>query len=200
MPEIILSILIPTMHNRFGMLGRLLGNLEYQIIQSEAMDIVEVLVNADGGQKSIGLKRNELLKQSKGRMVCFVDDDDLVSGYYVSEILKAAKSDPDAIGINGTIDYNGGVKKWFISKDLDYCTRIDAKGNEYFDRYTNHLAPVKRRIAIQIGFPEINFAEDYDYAKRLHDADLIKTEIIIDKPMYHYRPSKEPKINYEITK
>ena len=193
MSEIVLSILICSLHKRFGMLGKLLGNLEYQIIQQDAIQVVEVLVNADGGLKSIGTKRNELLRQSKGRMICFVDDDDLLSNYYVAEILKAATTNPDAIGINGTIDYNGGVKKWFISKDLDYCTRKDSNGNEYFDRYTNHLAPVKRDIALQVGFPEINFAEDYDYAKRLHDMNLIKTEIIIDKPMYHYRPSKEPK-------
>jgi glycosyltransferase involved in cell wall biosynthesis len=189
----ILSILICTLYKRFGMLGRLLGNLEYQIADLGVINQVEVLVNADGGDKKIGTKRNELLRQAKGRMICFVDDDDLVSNDYVSEILRAAKNDPDAIGMNGTIDYNGSVKKWFISKDLDYCTRKDGQGNEYFDRFTNHLAPVRRDIALQIGFPEISFAEDYDYAKRLHDSGLIKTETIIDKPLYHYRPSKEPK-------
>jgi glycosyltransferase involved in cell wall biosynthesis len=193
MREPVLSILICSLHKRFGMLARLLGNLESQIIESGAKDLVEVRVNADGGEKSIGQKRNELLKQSKGRMVAFADDDDLLSECYVSKILKAAESNPDAIGINGTIDHGGVVKKWYISKDLDYCTRRDAKGNEYFDRYTNHLAPVKREIALKIGFPEINFAEDYDYAKRLHESGLIKTEIVIDEPMYHYRPSNEPK-------
>lgn len=193
MCEPILSILICSLHKRFGMLARLLGNLEHQIIESSARDLVEVLVNADGGDKSIGQKRNELLQQAKGQMICFADDDDLLSEYYVYEILKAAKTNPDAIGINGTIDHGGVVKKWYISKDLDYCTRTDSEGLEYFDRYTNHLAPVKREIALQIGFPNINFAEDHDYAKRLHESKLIKTEIIIYEPMYHYRPSNEPK-------
>jgi glycosyltransferase involved in cell wall biosynthesis len=184
----ILSILICSLYKRFGMLARLLHNLEYQIGEANARDLVEVCVKADGGQKSTGAKRNELLQEAKGRMVVYIDDDDLVSNDYVKEILKAAESDPDAIGINGTMSTNDAdVKKWFISKDLDYCTRRDTAGVEYYHRYNNHLSPTRRSIALQIGFPDQYTFEDFDYAKRLHESKLIQTEVIIEKPLYHYR-------------
>jgi glycosyltransferase involved in cell wall biosynthesis len=188
MPEIVLSILICSLHRRFGMLGVLLRKLEHQIKQSNAEDLVEILVNADGGEKSTGKKRNELLKQAKGRMIVYHDDDDEPSDCYVSEILKALRSDPDAIGINGTISTNGGsIKRWFISKNLEYCTRKDANGVEYYHRYNNHISPVRRTIALQIGFPDQYQFEDFDYAKRLYESGLIKTETIIETPLYHYR-------------
>jgi glycosyltransferase involved in cell wall biosynthesis len=188
MPEIVLSILICSLNKRFGMLGVLLRNLEHQIKQSNAEDLVEVLVNADGGEKSTGRKRNELLKQAKGRMIVYHDDDDEPSDCYVSEILKALRSDPDAIGFCGTMSTNDrDIKKWFISKDLQYRTCKDSQGNEFYERYNNHISPTRRTIAMQIGFPDLYQFEDFDYAKRLHESNLIKTEVIIQKPLYHYR-------------
>ena len=188
MSEPILSILICSLHKRFGMLGALLRNLDYQITEANARDLVEVLVKVDGGERSTGRKRDELLREAKGRMICFHDDDDLPSDDYVSEILKAAESDPDAIGFQGTTSTNGrDVKKWFISKDLPYRTCKDAQGMEYFERYSNHLAPIRRTIALQIGFPDQYTFEDFFYAQKLHESGLIKSEVLINKPLYHYR-------------
>lgn len=188
MSEVVLSILICSLHKRFGMLGALLRNLDYQISQANAAELVEVLVNVDGGEKSTGKKRDELLRQAKGRMICFHDDDDLPSDSYIYEILEAAKSDPDAIGFEGIMTTNGAdIKRWFISKELEYRSCRDEKGNEFYERYNNHLSPVRRSIALQIGFKDQYTFEDFDYAKRLHDSGLIQTEIMIHKPLYHYR-------------
>lgn len=184
----ILSILICSLNKRFGMLGRLLSHLEHQINEANAKDTVEVLVKLDGGERSTGKKRDELLREARGRMIVFIDDDDLISGEYISEILKAAESDPDAIGICGTMTVDGGnLRNWFISKDLPYQSCRDQHGNEFFQRYNNHLSPVRRSIASQIGFPDQYQFEDFHYAKRLHESGLIKTEVVIKKPIYHYR-------------
>lgn len=188
----ILSVLIPSMYKRAGLLACMLGALERQIAECEAVEDVEILVNIDEGAdvsgKTTGRKRNELLSKAVGDYVVFVDDDDEVAGYYIEEILVATRSKPDAIGIQGKISTNGAnEKKWFISKDLEYCAKYDAAGKEYYARFNNHLSPVRRDIALQIGYPDQTVGEDYHYAVRLHESGLIKTEVIVDREMYHYK-------------
>ena len=68
-----LSILIPTLFSRKEKFCNLMT-----ILSSQANDEVEVVINRDNGEKSIGEKRNELLKEATGEYVCFVDDDDMV--------------------------------------------------------------------------------------------------------------------------
>ena len=64
-------------------------------------DEVEILVEIDNGEKSIGTKRNLLLERAKGDYIVFIDDDDMISDTYVSRILECIdKSQPDVIGIH----------------------------------------------------------------------------------------------------
>lgn len=74
-----------------------------------------------------------------------------------------------------------------ISKDLPYITITDGAGNNEYARFNNHLSPIKKSIALQIGFKDLKFAEDYDYALRLKNSGLIKSEYFINHDMYHYR-------------
>lgn len=184
----ILSILIPSMYKRTGMLGTMMRNLETQIEGINAQNKVEILCSIDDGEKTTGQKRNELVDQAKGKYVAHVDDDDYVYEYYVSEILRCAEYDCDVMAINGFITTNGAnMKQWFISKDLNYCAIRDASGMEIYHRYPNHLAPTKREIAIQVKYPNLTVGEDYAFATELRDRGLIKTEVTIDKPMYLYK-------------
>lgn len=183
-----LSILIPTMYKRAGMLASLLRELYRQIEEANASEVVEVLVKPDEGEVSTGNKRNDLLYEAKGEWVSFIDDDDFIDVQYVSLILKALESNPDAVGINGTITTNGAnEKRWFISKDHGYCAARDEEGREIYMRYNNHLSPTRRSIALQVGYPDAYVGEDYTYASTLHNLALIKTEVKIDKPLYKYK-------------
>lgn len=184
----ILSILIPTMYKRAGMLASMLREIYQQIEEGGFSEIVEVLVKADEGEVSTGKKRNDLLHEAKGEWVVFVDDDDEISPLYLSEILKALETNPDAVGINGTITSNGAnEKRWFISKDHGYCAAKDEEGREIYMRYNNHLSPTRRSIAIQVGYPDVYIGEDYAYANSLHLLALVKTEVKIDRPLYKYK-------------
>jgi glycosyltransferase involved in cell wall biosynthesis len=188
MPEIILSVLICSLHKRFGMLGKLLRNLEYQITDAQANDLVEVLVNADGGEKSTGRKRNELLRQARGKYVMAVDDDDRVSERYIVELLEAAKSDADCFSISGYMWTNGVNKRdWHISNDYEYCTKKNSVGEDEYFRFPNHITPIKREIAVQFEFPDKYQFEDFEWASKIKASGLIKTEHRIDySPMYIY--------------
>lgn len=51
-------------------------------------------------------------------------------------------------------------------------------------RNPNHLNPVKKELAIQVPYKEINFGEDKDYSERLFP--LLKTEVYISGIIYYY--------------
>jgi glycosyltransferase involved in cell wall biosynthesis len=179
---ITLSILIPSLHKRVGLLGSLLRDLNQQ-----ATDEVEILTNIDGGEVSTGNKRNQLVNAAKGKYTVFIDDDDVVSSDYIPSILEAAKQDADVIVFNGimtTDDRN--PKKWYISKDLPYKSEM-RNGEEIYLRYPNHIVPIRRSIALQVPFPNKYREEDFDYATKLHTMGLIKTEAKIDKYLYTYK-------------
>ena len=183
-----LSILIPSTFDREEMLFGLLKSLYDQILEEQAHHKIEIITDVDDGALSIGKKRNMLLQKAKGKYIVFIDSDDEVPEYYISEILKALKTNPDVLGFSGFMTTDNGHKEYFkISKDLPYITMWDADGKREYLRFNNHLSPIKRSIATRVGFKDIRFAEDYDYAKRLKESGLIKTETYIDLPMYHYK-------------
>jgi hypothetical protein len=184
----ILSILICSLNKRAGMLASLLEKLSKQIEACQAWEKVEVLVEMDNGEKPTGTKRNTLLNSAKGVYVVYADDDDEVFDYYVEEVLKAAEQDCDAMAVCGIMSTNGrDIKKWFIAKDNQYVASRDENGSEIYLRYQNHISPVKREIALQVGFTDKYVGEDYDYANKLHKMGLVKTEAKIEKPIYHYK-------------
>lgn len=176
------------MFKRAGMLAAMMRNLETQIVSCMAQDIVEICCNIDNGEKTTGQKRNELIESANGKYISFIDDDDYVYPCYVAEILSAISGDPDVVAINGFITTNGGnMKRWFISKDLNYAALIDESGLEVYHRYPNHLAPIKKNIAVQVKFPHQYVGEDFAYATELHNRKLIKTEATITTPIYLYK-------------
>lgn len=174
-----LSILIATMPSRKESLVDLKYNLETQTRRHKLTDRVEVIVDASM-HYNIGAKRNKLLQQAKGEYIVFIDDDDHIAPDYIAKILPACNG-VDCIGISGIITTNGAnQKQWHISKE--YGSWYEANGIYY--RTPNHISPVRRELALQSGFPETTFGEDFEYSKRL--MPLIKTENIVKGAIYHY--------------
>lgn len=169
-----LSILICSLESRSNKLERLMSILNKQIIEN-----VEILIEIDNGESIIGDKRQKLLEKSQGEYICFVDDDDIVSSDYVPKILNATEGQPDAIGIDGIWIDKEGVKKIIWGKDYIW----EKKNNIYYIG-TNHITPVRKDIAIKVGFPSKSIAEDTDYGIGIRR--LIKTENRTHSPLYYY--------------
>ncbi len=181
----VLSILICSLTSRSELLGRLLCTLNFQMV-----DEVEIIINSDGGGKTTGQKRNELINSAQSKYIVFIDDDDLVSDNYVSLILDAVKNDCDVVGIHLLMTRNGVLnsecrtyhslkyKSWWDENDPD------RPGKKRYFRNPNHLNPVRREFAFNTGFPEIDSGEDHEYSKRL--LPLLKTESYIEHPIYYY--------------
>lgn len=177
-----LAVLICSIPGREGMLDKL---NEYLHIQAAELGLgIENFINWANFRTdiTIGQKRQDLLNTISADYVCFHDDDDPLQSGYLQEIWKAIQSGPDVVGFRGFMTTNGSKRVNFrIDKGVPYA----AVGGEYL-RHHNHLCPVKREIALQIGYKDMQYGEDHDYAVRLKDSGLIKTHAFIDKEIYHY--------------
>lgn len=190
-----LSILIPTIQEDFEYLQRLKAVLDPQVDRFKSD--VEIRYHDAGKQISTGEKRNILISQAEGEWTVFIDSDDLVPEYYVEEILKGLESNPDYVSIIGKMTTNGESKVDFeIKKGYPYIevTRECLQKYPYlahrlgwYVRFPNILTPIRKSIAEQVKFNHITQGEDYPWALAIHERGLIKTEAIIEKPMYWYQ-------------
>jgi glycosyltransferase involved in cell wall biosynthesis len=179
---IVLSILIPTLHKRKGLLSKLLTELNKQRTPE-----IEILTYADDGAVTTGRKRNDLIKQAAGNYIVAIDDDDMVAPTYIADILGAAKHNPDCITFNGWMETDGTNRTEFrLGIGYPYIATTE-KGKVVYLRYPNHITPIRRTIALTVPFPNVSMGEDYDWATKLHNGKLLKTEVRIDKPLYFYQ-------------
>jgi glycosyltransferase involved in cell wall biosynthesis len=177
----ILSVLIATLEER----KQLVTNMQ-RILTYQSNGQVEILTAMDNRENTIGKKRQELLQQCRGEYVCFLDDDDMISPYYVQSIIGAIlPTRPDCVGIKGIIVMKNHPPAQFIhsiAHDKWY------KKDGVYYRCPNHLNPIKRDIALQVGFNDKNVGEDWDYSRAL--IGKLKSEHMIDEPIYYYYPSR----------
>lgn len=188
-----LSILLCSVGGRLYKLYSLIEHLE-KLTKDKP---VEILWLGDNKKMSVGEKRNKLLQMAKGDYICYVDDDDWVSDDYIDEILKALDKNPDAVCFE--CQYSNAetlIKNHVYFNRRNFNKDEDEKGLRW--RMVNHLNPVKRKIALQIGFAEKNFSEDTDYAIRLWNSRLMNTDVTIPKILYHYQfdPAKSETHKY----
>lgn len=174
----LLSILIPTVAKRSGLLSVLLQEL-YRQIGSQP---VEVLVHK--GEGTTGKKRNELLASAKGEYVCFIDDDDAVSHKYIEMVLTALRSKPDCVSLTGLMTTNGKNPRTFIHS-VRYSAYFE-QDSIYF-RPPNHLNTIRRDIAVKFPFPNKTFGEDTAWAMKLCKAGVLKNEVYIEETLYYYQ-------------
>lgn len=174
--EIKLSICIATTSVRSELIKPLLASLERQLTPE-----VELIIN-DHETDCIGKKRNDMLNICKGEYQTACDSDDIISDDYVSKILAALSHNPDSVGISGIITTDGyNEKQWHISKDFGNWYE---KNGVYY-RTPNHISPIRTSIAKRVMFPEISFAEDYEFSMRV--LPFIKSEFCIKGNIYHYQ-------------
>lgn len=190
-----LSILICSLKSRIEMrramlavLVSSLGECEHELVEEPnytldrySNDTVEVIICTDEKQMTVGAKRNLLVSLSSGEYLTELDDDDRIESSYKRELLEATKSDADVITFCVSVSLNGNpAKLCFYSKDY----KGDYNDDNHYYRLPNHLMCVKKKLAIQVPFVELNFGEDADYARRLKP--LLRSEFNITKVLYHY--------------
>jgi glycosyltransferase involved in cell wall biosynthesis len=183
--RLMLSVLIPTMESRHDSFLCLSGQLDQQIRDSGNTELVEVLNLLDDGSLAIGSKRNQLMDMARGSFIVFVDDDDRISSKYIQEITQAIKNHPEAdcICFNGEISFRG-KHRHLLKHSNTYEDWLVSNG-EYL-RPPCHIMPIRRKIALQYQFAEVDFAEDMDWTMRMCKDKVLEREIALDSVLYFY--------------
>jgi len=183
----VLSVMIATLSDRKDLLSRLMGVLSPQCDPAK----VEVLFLEDDGKMPLGQKRQILLERAAGDYVCVVDDDDLVSTDYVTQIIGALSKTPDAThcSLRGVLRSDGKEDVPFEHSSR-YKTWEEVEG--MYIRSPNHLNPVRRDLALQVGFKSEAWAEDFTYSMRLVAAGTLVKEAWIDPVIYYYMYRDKP--------
>jgi len=173
-----LSILIPTLKSRKKTFEKLKKSIKRQEVVG-----VEILSCPDNGERSIGEKRNALLKSARGKYIAFIDDDDRISPHYISEVMKGIEDDVDCCSLVGEITTDGKSPKIFVHS-IKYDKYFESESVYY--RPPNHLNVIKKSLVKGFRFPETDFGEDTNWAMKICNSGVLKTEYKIKKTIYFY--------------
>lgn len=197
-----LSILICTIEDRKDKFYELYKKLQKQSFQAFCLYGMrsEILFECDNKQISIGAKRQKLLERAIGNHIAFIDDDDDVNDNYIGNIIYTLVNNLSCDSIGFKIECNIEGKKETAIASNKYSDWCDNKDGFRYCRTPYHKTPIKRNIALQIGYKDMRFGEDYDYSKRLKESGLIKNESQINEVMYYYNfKYEDPTTKYGIT-
>lgn len=205
----LLSILMPSIPERRDRFLVLWSKIQDQITACGAHSAVNAFplitpAHKDGGL-TIGEKRQALVDHASGDYICFVDDDDDVSNDYVASLLQACrKTDvhtgdkPDVVTFAARCSLPGCVD-FLINMSLRNDENEEARpllGDQPPYDLTK-MAGIKRRpwhvcawkrslvAATHATFPPLMDAEDWPWCEAM--LTQAKTEVHIDKILYHYR-------------
>ncbi len=185
----ILSILIPTLPERKHFFDEICSDIINQAAKINCSHLVEIVSDdrIRGASATTGRKRNDLTARAKGVYTWHIDDDDAILDTAIEDVLKAAESNPDVIVFNGFMTTDGAKRVDFeLRLGHPYCA-IEKDGKEYYLRFPNHITVMKRELIKDILFDDVTVGEDYAWAKKINDLGILKTQEIIDKPIYYYR-------------
>jgi len=180
--SILFSILTPAVPSRWAQLQKLSDEMARQIGDKP----VEHLVIMDNKRRTVGEKRDALLRASRGQYVAFCDDDDWVRPDYVAEIVLAIQNNPgvDVVTFNQHSQVNEHVSE--VQFQLGNPNHPFSPSGVTL-RNAWHVCAWRRGLAVQSFFPASNYGEDWAYASRL--CAVAKTSVHIPRILHEYHHS-----------
>lgn len=178
-PRPILSILTPAVPSRWRQLEWLCDKIQRQIGNLP----VEHLVLLDNKRRTVGEKRDALLRAARGQYIAFVDDDDDISEDYVKEILGSRASLPDVITFlqKATVNGQSAIVEFKLGNANEAFTHSALR----IKRNAWHVCAWRRELAIGSAFPATSYGEDWAFAAPL--CAIAETSAHIDKILHFYR-------------
>lgn len=184
------TILIPTLGERAALFRRLMDALMPQVdAAGGAVKVVAYWNNGDPGLPEI---RQRLVESVTTEYLSFIDDDDMVPEYFVSEVLKALESAPDYVGWQ--VRYLADRKdRGLIDHSLAHGAWREEKSPKFpayrLLRDISHINPMRTAVAQKADFrvARAGQIEDRPWVDQVRRSGLLKTEAYIPRPMYEYR-------------
>lgn len=176
------SILVPTLGERRPLFERLMAGLLPQLDAHGGR--VRVVAWHNNGSPPLPNIRQAMVVAAATDYVCFVDDDDLVSPDYVSEIVQALNQQPDYVGFQLQC-YSDGAPTAVSYHSLEFD-----RWRNFPDRYErdiSHINPIRTSLARKANFMRAGRrAEDRAWADQLRHTRLVNTQVLIPRILYHY--------------
>lgn len=177
------SVLIPTMPGREVGLERLLTSVREKVARIAPELRVEVCLSFDNREMSIGLKRQKLLQDAKGKYSSFVDDDDDITDAYVEDLRECIRGGYHTMRLRGQMSQYPFVHSTEISMSSPMAT---ADEPPLFQRPPNHLNPMLADVAKLIPFKDAVHGEDLDWTLTLYKSRFLQTEYRSEPTRVHY--------------
>jgi glycosyltransferase involved in cell wall biosynthesis len=185
-PTILLSVLIPSIPRRQDKLKELL-----HCLTAQEDSRLEVLVLMDNCKRPVGQKRNELMRMAKGAYLCHIDDDEMVSEDFVSEILNVihfAVLPFDLIAYDAKITIDDSAP-FFARISLGAPVeqvRSKPEGGYYdIQRPPWHWCAWRTDLAREAVFPDEYWGDDWVWLQQMYPR--VQSWTKIDKPLFHHR-------------
>jgi hypothetical protein len=181
---ILLSILTASIPERSDKLEMLTEKITAQIGDLP----VEHLVFLDNRKRTIGAKRDALLRIARGTFIAYVDDDDTVSPDYVASLVEAIKTPASPTDQVDVITFAQFARVDEAHAKIVFGLR---QQNQPFVpdtavlRAAWHVCAWRRSVAILSHFPESNYGEDWAFAEPLNR--IARASIHLDKVLHYYR-------------
>ena len=174
------SILIPTLEERIPTFNRLMESIQEKHKRICPDLKLEFCIARDNREKSVGIKRHELLQGAKGKYMSFIDDDDDVTDAYFEDALACIRGDFQVCRLRGQM-----ANYTFTHSVENTLTSPLAKG-DVFLRPPNHLNIMLSDFAKLIPFRNAIRGEDLDWTIRLAQTGFLKHEYRSDESRIHY--------------
>jgi hypothetical protein len=180
------TILIPTIGERAELFRRLMtDHLLPQVDRAGGRVLVRAWLN--NGSPPLPEIRQRMVMAAATPYLSFVDDDDLVSPDFVPEVLRALESGPDYVGFRVQC-YSNGAPTAVAHHSLAHRRWYnDRRGGRYL-RDISHINPMRTRLAQGADFRRVRPGrpEDRAWVEQLRAQRTLRTEVVIDRIMYHY--------------
>lgn len=151
------------------------------------------------GKGTSGEKRNECIRRARYRgyqYISWIDDDDAITEDYASMILSALKSSPDLVSFDLSALWCKQV--WSFRSGVNDGLAIDRYNKLYC---ANHLCCWKLSAIGDYSFPrDLGYGDDQIWYKSLKVANVVKTEVHLNKVLYHYNYQADVTANQSQTK
>ena len=174
------SILIPTLVERSDKLTRLLTSIHEKRQRICPTLKIEFCISCDNREKSVGLKREELLKGAKGKYMSFVDDDDDLTDAYFEDALACIQGGFHVSRLRGQ------MSQYTFTHSIENKLTDPMARDEVFLRPPNHLNVMLTDIGNLIRFKDASRGEDLDWTIRLAKTGFLRSEYQSDYSRIHY--------------